>query len=584
MNKTLLIVKILFIFLFGKAGYAHSIYSDCQYYLDTCEHTDSLFIYLSQLSKLSLVDEGTKQLFLSRYYRNKSNIDSQLKHLYKAKEICQESCPDTLRSYVLDDLALTLCDGGILDRKKALEYINQSLSLKKATGQHEQLALGYFIKSSVLYYAHQFEKEELGSSEIIDSAIYYLKLSNEISTNKTFKINASNNLAAFLIEKKEYEKAKSILNTVLEYYHQEKDYYSVGYINNLLADIRIGQNNLDQADSILIENIESNLKRGNYPIVETAYIYRIKIADQKKDYKKGTELRDSLKFIIEEYNDIKNYEAQEKYNSAALEVQLINEEAEKLKTRARYGGLSILLFLLTISGLVAYRIQKIKKQGIENELEKTKIQGSLNAARAQLEGEQKEREAIATKLHNELASSLSACQMHIKLLKRDDLIQDNPSLSIIAKLISTVNTQVRDISHQLVSPLLIKYGLDSAIQNAINELEGSKTKISYTSNLESMRLLRTKEVFIYQSVLECLQNSLKHADPNWVSIRLIIDSSKLRLVIENDIIQKPKSTPSGLGLITISEKANAFGGEFKFQIIENRAISELILPVDTIAS
>lgn len=555
-----------------------SVYSICTYYFER-DDRDSLLIYLNSLpSNLSQADNTSKYLFFSRYYEAQNDLDNQLKYLYKAKQVCANSCPDTLRAFILDDLALTLSYGGVLDRQKAINYINQSIGIKKTALNQNQLANGYFIKSSVLYYSYQFSQLNIPDETMLDSAIYFLSLAHKLSIDKRLRSMATSNLAAFLIEKGELDEAEELLLPELKTYKEQKDFYRMGLVNNSMANIMILKEEYGKADELLDSLIKVNQSHGFFNLVETSYYYRINIADTQRQYKRGTELRDSLTAVIARYNDIKNYEAQEKYNSASLEVQLVNEQTRRLRNRAYYIGLSIILLIMALGGYIAYRIQKFRKMAIQDKLERAKIQGSLDAARAQLEGEQKEREAIAAKLHNELASSLSACQMHIHVLKKQQ--SEDKTVKQIDDLVASVNRQVRDISHQLVSPLLLKYGLKEALKSTLSEYQNPNTTLSLTTHITDQRFSRTKEVFIYQTSLECIQNAFKHAKPSWIKVDLMSIEKTLILTISNDGCKSGIGDGTGLGHQFTKEKALALGGQFAFIREENRAISTLRIPVD----
>lgn len=75
--------------------------------------------------------------------------------------------------------------------------------------------------------------------------------------------------------------------------------------------------------------------------------------------------------------------------------------------------------LFAILGFGVYRFQRLKRESLNQELETTKIQATLDATRAKMEGEQKERQTIASTLHDQVASLLTAADMHLKVARKE---------------------------------------------------------------------------------------------------------------------------------------------------------------------
>ena len=97
-----------------------------------------------------------------------------------------------------------------------------------------------------------------------------------------------------------------------------------------------------------------------------------------------------------------------------LQIKKRNETEERLvKRRNQLILLSIFAFLISLVAYSIYRYQSLKKKSIESELEKTKIQATLDVTKAKMEGEQEERKVIASVLHDQVASLLTAADMHL---------------------------------------------------------------------------------------------------------------------------------------------------------------------------
>ena len=206
-----------------------------------------------------------------------------------------------------------------------------------------------------------------------------------------------------------------------------------------------------------------------------------------------------------------------------------------------------------------------------------KAQEEVKSSREQLRklashlqrAQEKERARISREIHDELGQELTGIKMDIswlsKFLKKPEVkVQDR--INSLNNLIDTTINSVRRISSELRPGVLDDLGLISAIEWYVEEFQ-NRTKINCNLKLNEIKTDIGSEfsTTLYRIVQESLTNVARHSKASKVSIFLIPEAYKLKLIIEdngiginNDIINYEKS----LGILGMEERVNILGGTF----------------------
>ena len=124
---------------------------------------------------------------------------------------------------------------------------------------------------------------------------------------------------------------------------------------------------------------------------------------------------------------------------------------------------------------------------------------------------------------------------------------------------------MKEISNKLSPHILRDYGLTSAIQKFIAQImKSSAIRISFQSN-SIMRFEDEIEVSVYRAVIECINNTLKHAEAKNITILLTDCQKKLHLVYRDDgvgfDIPETLSKQTGLGLFDLQNRIENINGK-----------------------
>lgn len=250
-----------------------------------------------------------------------------------------------------------------------------------------------------------------------------------------------------------------------------------------------------------------------------------------------------------------------------LKDQIKQTEA---KTRLSYWYLAAavgvaLLLVITI----LYFIQNKKyQQTLKNqELERLKKAQEIKELNAMMQGQEEERNRIAEDLHDRLGARLSA----IKLLTLSNG-QKNSSLS---EMVEDAIKETREISHNLSTDMLTRFGLSNAISdfvrtvNESNQIEGDFT----TTNLEE-RLPKVFEKTIFHIVLELVNNTIRHSGATSFFIQLTRYNNEIDLIYEDDGngFDAKKTTFEGMGMKNLTARVESIKGKLNFDSMPGKGV------------
>jgi|GEM_PF-5915546 len=182
------------------------------------------------------------------------------------------------------------------------------------------------------------------------------------------------------------------------------------------------------------------------------------------------------------------------------------------------GGLAISILLSTVTAL---RIRAVvgRNQQVKYEL------SNLNKkySHSLVEGQEKERRRVAEELHDGIGAHLSAVKMKLSSLRSS--IQDEEEREYIDRILENIDEstqQVREMSHELMPPTLMRYGLEPALTDMVRKYQRTyPIKLYLKSNLRQHELDKISEMILYRLMHQLLE-ALVHGQTHKAEIKLII--------------------------------------------------------------
>jgi PAS domain S-box-containing protein len=186
-----------------------------------------------------------------------------------------------------------------------------------------------------------------------------------------------------------------------------------------------------------------------------------------------------------------------------------------------------------------------------------------------------EQRRISRELHDQMGQSLAALLLGLKTLK--DSVQPGPATEPIQRL-QDITNRIADEMHSLIRELrptaLDDLGLQTALTNYIDEWsQQSKVAIDFHSNgLLNERLDSQLESTIYRIVQEALNNVMKHANAQNVSIIVERRGSRVLVIVEDDgvgfdveALLKTPAKKRRFGLLGMQERVALVGGSLNIE-------------------
>ncbi len=269
-------------------------------------------------------------------------------------------------------------------------------------------------------------------------------------------------------------------------------------------------------------------------------------------------------------------EIQSKYDNEKLSRELAEESLKRKNNNLMAVSVGSLLLLLALFFRYRFKTQQQKNKEIEKDLVIANKETQLAAVNARLDGQETERKNLANHLHDNIVGQLVAANLHLKIASKN---QSTEAINKSSELVHNLGIQIRNISHELYPPILLKMGLGTALIDLIEKY--SNHNIKFEINEEDAKSIKYKGdnvAKIYYVVQELLNNTLKHSKADHAGIRIKVVQDQLHITVyDNGIGMNANTTEStGLGLNTVSARITSLGGTIENQPTENYKTNYII--------
>jgi two-component system NarL family sensor kinase len=244
-------------------------------------------------------------------------------------------------------------------------------------------------------------------------------------------------------------------------------------------------------------------------------------------------------------------------------------------------GLSVVLLLGTLGmmlltvGLIVFIVlhqRRVKKfneriQTMEQEQQQLLLNASIKL-------QEEERQRLAADLHDDAGPLLATARLYLnENLVNQDKASQLQSIFQARQIIDDTIQLVRNISHSLMPPTLKNFGLESAINDIFQKINGSGA-INASSRFHDYkhRMKVEKELIVFRVVQELVNNILKHSDSGFIHLTQNTHDGKFFLRIHHDgrgleqnDFEALNKRQEGLGLKNITSRLRVVDGQIHFE-------------------
>lgn len=424
------------------------------------------------------------------------------------------------------------------------------------------------------------------TNEIDSAKVYYKKIIQLNSLNKEvqdIRAKAYSNLSG-IYKKDNLSLAKEYTNKAIEIHKNNDNKISEASALNNLANIYLHEKNYKKAKEVYFRGLEllemsNSIKATKFKedlyfnLAYTLYLLKDYTAYdyQEKSYNIKDNLRDKeIRRMVEQiYTQHK--ENLEKEKTALVKEQRKLEEAQEAKTSMLFGALSFLV--LIVSGVIIYNY-KLRQKNLrlklseskliqQQNLEKVKSEAQVKILNATIDGKETERKLIAEILHDNVSALLSSANMHLTATKKQFDGDTPQEIEKTQAIISEASQKVRDLSHNLVSSILLKFGLEYAIKDVVKKYSNSQLKLDVSAK-NINRYNQEFEIKIFNVIQELINNILKHSKAKHAQIDLKEENNQLTVLVKDDGVGFSTSSSSfsdGIGLNQVEARIHMMDGK-----------------------
>ncbi|MGO4773342.1 ATP-binding protein [Flavobacterium sp. W22_SRS_FK3] len=510
-----------------------------------------------------LLTDATEKFKLKNYEKSLTQSRTALKN---AIEINDANC--IARSYNLIGAnfdELFMLDKAFTFYQKALYYINKTDNNIFKSNIHNNLANIYFFekklyKKGIAHYEKSLEYSNLSSDT---SVIFVRKLSITWAYFEISNFKKGLQSLKYLNQFKQYgdESTEVALNMLNGVYNDhinntlKADYY-------FLKAIQLGNESYEKFDL--------SITHKKY----AAFLFK------NKNYKKAYENILDFNRLTNEINDLAK-EKKTKLIGVNLELDEFKREVDKIEAEYKnkqkllleehYRNkkiFSIIILLFVIIIILFYFFYQNTKLKQKNRIKNIQNKIHQNIINASIDGQESERKKVALFLHDTISASLSSAGMHLNVfLSQHSTVPDE--IIKTKFILDETHDKIRDLSHDLLPTLLVRFGLLYALDDLCEKYSNSNLHFEYLNTISSKkRYAETFERRLYFIISELLNNIIKHSEAKRAEILLSERNNELIIEITDNgkgFDVNDFNFVEGFGLNQIKTRINNLNGHFNIK-------------------
>ncbi len=535
---------------------------------------------------------------LADFYQNEAIADSAYYHFVAAQKIYSDLGKANESGIMFNNMAVV--QSSVKDHTGSEITTINAIELFKPLNNYKQLFNSYSNLGAISVELKEYDRA-------IDYYNIALNYQNKLAGDHTLELATMSNIGYVYLEKGDYEKAMPYFKKVLNengIRDRNPELYALTLNNFAYSRFKIGNNNVeseflealkirdslndvtglslshhDLAEYHLSQNDTTlaivqakkalryaELANNNERVLRTLQLLnRLDPKNSSSYNQRYITLNDSLQ---EEERQIRN-----KFARIRFETDEYIAENEMLESEKQlWAGIAFAVFLLGASAIVIFdqraKNQKLRFQQEQQAANQEIFNLMLAQKQKEEEGKKSEQKRISEELHDGVLGSMMGARMVLTgLNKKSDSEAETQRMKAIDAL-QNVEKEVREISHALSHTAYQK------VNNFILSLQDLLNSVKQRANI-NCHLIYDKEwewdslngeikINTYRIIQESLQNSVKHAQCNNVTVTFVTQENTLQVSITDDGkgFRKTKRI-KGIGMRNIASRMEKMNGDWR---------------------
>ena len=258
----------------------------------------------------------------------------------------------------------------------------------------------------------------------------------------------------------------------------------------------------------------------------------------------------------------------------------------KIFSTLLFGTIGMLFLAIALIVFIIFHQRRViiyQSQMQEMEAEQQKM-----LLKASIEFQEQERRRIAADLHDDAGPLLATARLYLT----ENMVNQERSAQLqtiftTKEIIDEAIHLIRNISHSLMPPTIKDFGLESAVNDFFQKINGAGSlNVNCCFNDYQIRLNPEKELIIFRIIQELINNILKHSNSTF--IHLIEDNTQENITIrlrhdgkgltQDDFIKMSKNS-AGLGLKNIQSRLKVILGHILFEQDASRSFYKILINI-----
>lgn len=440
-----------------------------------------------------------------------------------------------------------------------------------------------------LYEIWRKDPKNIKKTTYKDSTLFYydriIKSSSLKKEVVLLKSKTYNNLSGIYVRDSMFSEAEDFALKSLDMKKRFGDQYLIASGYNALSNIHFYREEYEKSKAALFNGLKSLEKikgekadaiRGDLYLNIAFSMYKLKDYKAYEYQEFSWNISDELK---DKYNERKLAEIYANKNfEIGMKEGILQEEIKLLEQKEKTWFVTVLSIsiLIILIGTVAYfkfRQKNLSLKLSRNELiqqqkiEKLKSESQIRILNATIDGKESERKQIAETLHDSVSTLLSSANLHLQACRSQFNGSTPVEIEKSQKIITEASDKIRDLSHTLVSSVLLKFGLQYSLKDMADKYSNSQIEIK-TDISDLRRYDQGFEIKTYNIIQEFINNILKHSKATKAELTLFEEDQRLVMSISDNGQGFNKNLireKDGLGINQIDARIKMMKGKFNIE-------------------
>ncbi len=215
--------------------------------------------------------------------------------------------------------------------------------------------------------------------------------------------------------------------------------------------------------------------------------------------------------------------------------------------------------------------------------ERLQMQQQYNEAllQSQLETHEATLNQISEEIHDNIGQLLSSTKMLLGITERNlDNIPD--TLRTAEQTLGKAIQDLRSLSKSLNKEWLNQFNITDNLKTEVERINTSHTiHAEYFTSTTFLPMQAEAQVMLFRIVQEALQNSIKHANANNITIRTLFGDEHITVTVDDDGVGiKTDEKSNGVGIMNMQHRTKLLGGTIAWNTLLQGTQVLITLPVE----